>query len=190
MNVKGSPPDASPTGTAALRRGLLHRRGGRELVDPKVYPEMDRFWSDLSGVYAEQITRLAELGCTYLQLDDTSFATLCDPAHRASMAAIGADGERIHEVYIRSINEALARNNNLAQAALKVRRAQLVAAQAGSDQLPSLAVKGSSTASAKRDWRSRLRDSLSNGLAVLDCSGKSVHARAIIARFHGQTTQL
>ncbi|WP_290903984.1 efflux transporter outer membrane subunit [Aquabacterium sp.] len=49
------------------------------------------------------------------------------------------------------INDALARNNNLAQAALKVRRAQLVAAQAGSDQLPSLAVRGSSTASQALD---------------------------------------
>ena len=45
------------------------------------------------------------------------------------------------------INDALARNNNLAQAALKVRRAQLVAAQAASDQLPSVSVRGNSTAS-------------------------------------------
>ncbi|MBI2733713.1 MAG: efflux transporter outer membrane subunit, partial [Aquabacterium sp.] len=47
----------------------------------------------------------------------------------------------------RLIQDALARNNNLAQAAIKVRRAQLVAGQAASDQLPSLSVKGSSTAS-------------------------------------------
>lgn len=45
------------------------------------------------------------------------------------------------------INDALARNNNLAQAALRVRRAQLVAAQAASDQLPSVVVRGNSTAS-------------------------------------------
>lgn len=49
------------------------------------------------------------------------------------------------------IQDALARNNNLAQAALKVRRAQLVAAQAASDQLPGVAVKGSSTASQALD---------------------------------------
>lgn len=47
----------------------------------------------------------------------------------------------------RLIQDALARNNNLAQAAIKVRRAQLVAGQAASDQLPSVSVKGSSTAS-------------------------------------------
>lgn len=47
----------------------------------------------------------------------------------------------------RLIQDALAHNNNLAQAAIKVRRAQLVAGQAASDQLPSVSVKGSSTAS-------------------------------------------
>ena len=45
------------------------------------------------------------------------------------------------------IRDALARNNNLAQAAIKVRRAQLVADQAASDQLPSFSVKANSTAS-------------------------------------------
>lgn len=45
------------------------------------------------------------------------------------------------------IEKAQSRNLNLAQAAIKVRRAQLVAGQARSDQLPSLSVKGSSTAS-------------------------------------------
>ncbi len=51
----------------------------------------------------------------------------------------------------RLIQDALARNNNLAQAAIKVRRAQLVAGQAASDQLPSVSVKGSSTASRQLD---------------------------------------
>lgn len=49
------------------------------------------------------------------------------------------------------IQDALARNNNLAQAAIKVRRAQLVAGQAASDQLPSVKVSGSSTASRQLD---------------------------------------
>ncbi|OGA30402.1 MAG: 5-methyltetrahydropteroyltriglutamate--homocysteine S-methyltransferase [Betaproteobacteria bacterium RIFCSPLOWO2_02_FULL_65_24] len=86
---------------------VLHRRGGRELVDPGVYPDMELFWNDLSAVYAEQVQRLGALGCTYLQLDDTSFATLCDPSHRASMGELGADGEHIHETYIRLFNEAV-----------------------------------------------------------------------------------
>ena len=51
--------------------------------------------------------RLGELGCTYLQLDDTSLAYLNDPAQRALVAAQGGDAEHQHETYIRHINEAL-----------------------------------------------------------------------------------
>jgi 5-methyltetrahydropteroyltriglutamate--homocysteine methyltransferase len=90
---------------------VLHRRGGRSLVDPKVYPDMDAFWNDLSAVYADEVERLGKLGCKYLQLDDTSFATLCDPAHRAGMAEIGVDGNTIHLTYIRLFNEALKRKS-------------------------------------------------------------------------------
>lgn len=49
------------------------------------------------------------------------------------------------------IEQAQARNPNLALAALKVRRAQLVAGLAASDQLPTVSVKGSSTASRPLD---------------------------------------
>jgi NodT family efflux transporter outer membrane factor (OMF) lipoprotein len=49
------------------------------------------------------------------------------------------------------IQDALARNTNLAQAAVKVRRAQLVAGQAASDQLPSFGVQGNSSASRRLD---------------------------------------
>ncbi|MGC4063005.1 MAG: efflux transporter outer membrane subunit [Aquabacterium sp.] len=49
------------------------------------------------------------------------------------------------------IQDALARNTNLAQAAIKVRRAQLVAGQAASDQLPSVSVQGNTSASRKLD---------------------------------------
>src|SRR5206468_11981639 len=56
----------------------------------------------------EQVTRLGELGCTYLQFDDTSLAYLNDPAQREHVREIGGDAEHQHEIYIRHINEALA----------------------------------------------------------------------------------
>ena len=49
-----------------------------------------------------------ELGCTYLQFDDTSLAYLNDPNQREMMAERGEDAEHLHEAYIRQINEALA----------------------------------------------------------------------------------
>ena len=52
--------------------------------------------------------RLGELGCTYLQVDDTSLAYMNDPHQRDYIASIGGDPERQHVEYIRHINEALA----------------------------------------------------------------------------------
>jgi 5-methyltetrahydropteroyltriglutamate--homocysteine methyltransferase len=88
---------------------VLHRRGGPALVDPQVYPDIEEVWRDLTAVYADEVAALGVLGCTYLQLDDTSFATLCDPAHREAMKQLGVDGSRIHETYIRLFNEGLAK---------------------------------------------------------------------------------
>ena len=75
----------------------------------RVYPDMDEFWDDLTSAYAEEVRRLGELGCRYLQFDDTSLAYLNDPKQREMIAAQGSsDVEHLHEAYISHINEALA----------------------------------------------------------------------------------
>ena len=51
---------------------------------------------------------MGELGCTYLQFDDTSLAYMNDPKQRDYIASIGGDREHQREEYIRHINEALA----------------------------------------------------------------------------------
>jgi 5-methyltetrahydropteroyltriglutamate--homocysteine methyltransferase len=86
---------------------LVHYRGGPAAIDQAVYPDIDVFWEDLGAAYADEVRRLAGLGCTYLQLDDTSLAYLNDPAQRAEIARRGEDAEHQHETYIRSINRAL-----------------------------------------------------------------------------------
>ena len=87
---------------------MVHYRGGAAAIDPAVYPDQDRFWADLTAGYAEQVRRLAALGCTYLQFDDTSLAYLNDPRQRQMMSERGEDAGHLHESYIRHINEALA----------------------------------------------------------------------------------
>jgi len=86
---------------------MVHYRGGRAAVDESVYPDMDDFWSDLTSAYADEVRALGELGCTYLQFDDTSLAYLNDPRQREHIAALGGDAEHQHEAYIRYINAAL-----------------------------------------------------------------------------------
>ena len=87
---------------------MVHYRGGQAALDPAVYPEIDEFWADLTAAYRDEIRRLGDLGCTYLQLDDTSLAYMNDPHHRDYIESIGGDHDRQHVEYIRHINEALA----------------------------------------------------------------------------------
>jgi 5-methyltetrahydropteroyltriglutamate--homocysteine methyltransferase len=87
---------------------MVHYRGGAAAIDPRVYPETDRFWSDLTSAYAEQVRAVYDMGGRYLQFDDTSLAYLNDPRQREMMAGRGEDAEHLHETYIRHINEALA----------------------------------------------------------------------------------
>jgi 5-methyltetrahydropteroyltriglutamate--homocysteine methyltransferase len=86
---------------------MMHYRGGRASIDEKVYPTLDTFWDDLGEVYADEIEALGKLGCTYLQLDDTSLAYLNDPQQREYVKKMGGDAENQHRIYIRLINSAL-----------------------------------------------------------------------------------
>ena len=87
---------------------MVHYRGGPAMIDPAVYPDVEEFWTDLAAAYADEVGRLAALGCTYLQFDDTSLAYLNDPSQRAEIAARGDDAEHLHLRYISQVNAALA----------------------------------------------------------------------------------
>jgi 5-methyltetrahydropteroyltriglutamate--homocysteine methyltransferase len=87
---------------------MVHYRGGRAMLAPEVYPDPEGFWLDLTNAYSQQVKAVADLGCTYLQFDDTSLAYLNDPRQREEMAGKGEDAEHLHETYIRNINRALA----------------------------------------------------------------------------------
>jgi 5-methyltetrahydropteroyltriglutamate--homocysteine methyltransferase len=87
---------------------VMHFFLGPRAVDETVYPDMDVFFDDLARVYREEITALAELGCTYLQLDDTALPCNCDERLRAAVRERGEDPDRLTDRYARLINEALA----------------------------------------------------------------------------------
>ncbi len=87
---------------------MIYARGGRDAIDADVYPDLDEFWADVTTAYITEIQALAGLGCTYLQLDDTSLATINDPAQRAQIAARGDDAEHLHLLFIERLNEVIA----------------------------------------------------------------------------------
>src|SRR5216684_4932791 len=93
----------------------LHMRGGRRVVDAKAYADMDEFWADITRAYREEIRDLAAAGCSYLQIDDVSFACLCDESIRAQVKRDGEDPAKLPSKYAAVINSFLEnRPGNLA----------------------------------------------------------------------------
>ena len=102
--------DSITTRTAKLcipSPSVLHFRGGRDAVDQQQYPTMDEFFADVARVYREEIKELAGLGCTYLQIDDTNLAYLCDPKMREGARKIGEDPDKLPLTYANLINECI-----------------------------------------------------------------------------------
>jgi methionine synthase II (cobalamin-independent) len=87
---------------------MVHYRGGREAIDTGTYPHLAQFWDDLAASYAKELQGLYDLGCRYLQLDDTSLAYVNDPKQREHIKEIGGDPLHQHETYIATINKAIA----------------------------------------------------------------------------------
>jgi 5-methyltetrahydropteroyltriglutamate--homocysteine methyltransferase len=86
---------------------MLHLRGGRAAISREVYPDLDAFWDDVAAAYRVAIAHLADAGCRYLQLDDITFAYLCDPKVQASCRANGDDPATLPRRYAEVINAAL-----------------------------------------------------------------------------------
>jgi 5-methyltetrahydropteroyltriglutamate--homocysteine methyltransferase len=86
---------------------MLHYRGGRKMMNMGVYPEMDAFYADVGTAYNKAVHAFYHAGCRYLQLDDISFAYLCDPEQRAMLRQRGDDPDKQPEIYARMVREAL-----------------------------------------------------------------------------------
>lgn len=83
---------------------MLHLRGGRASISRAIYPDIDAFWADVAAAYREAIGQLARAGCSYLQLDDVSFAYLCDPKIQANCRRNGDDPASLPRRYAEVIN--------------------------------------------------------------------------------------
>jgi len=70
--------------------------------------DKERFWADLVAAYRKEIAELVAAGARYIQLDDTSIAFICDPAHREYVKSWGEDPTKLLETYADRINETVA----------------------------------------------------------------------------------
>jgi 5-methyltetrahydropteroyltriglutamate--homocysteine methyltransferase len=72
-----------------------------------VYRDPEEFFADLGGIYQSEIAELAKAGCRYVQIDEVAVAILCDPAARDKVKAGGEEPDRLVDLYIDAINEAV-----------------------------------------------------------------------------------
>jgi 5-methyltetrahydropteroyltriglutamate--homocysteine methyltransferase len=89
---------------------MLHFRGGRGGISREAYPELDPdFYDDVAKAYGEELASLAEAGCTYVQMDDTNMAYLCDEKMREAARQRGDDPNELPHRYAQFINRVVAR---------------------------------------------------------------------------------
>lgn len=86
---------------------MLLLRGGYRALSKDAYPDRAQFWEDLGAAYRAEIADLAAAGCTYLQIDDTSYSLLCDDKFRAMVRARGEDPDELVHTYAHAVNLAL-----------------------------------------------------------------------------------
>ena len=89
--------------------GMTHLRSGRAGISEQAYPDLDQYWPDLIAAYQDEIQRFADLGCTYLQIDDVSFAYLCDENFRNQIRERGDDPDELITTYSRALTQAVAK---------------------------------------------------------------------------------
>lgn len=87
---------------------MLHFRAGREGISEVVYPDMAEFFADVGAAYREEIAQLVDAGLTFLQLDDTNLAYLCDEKQRENARKRGMDPDDAPRLYARLINDSIA----------------------------------------------------------------------------------
>jgi 5-methyltetrahydropteroyltriglutamate--homocysteine methyltransferase len=84
---------------------MLHFRGGRAGIDRKAYPELEpAFYEDVAKAYGDELRSLAAAGCTYVQMDDTNLAYLCDEKMREAARGRGDDPNELAHRYAKFIN--------------------------------------------------------------------------------------
>jgi len=89
---------------------MLHFRGGRGGISKQHYPELEPdFYEDVAKAYGDELQSLSKAGCTYVQMDDTNLAYLCDEKMREAAKARGDDPNELPHRYAKFVNRVVAK---------------------------------------------------------------------------------
>ncbi len=87
---------------------MLHFRGGRAGISREHYPDLEPFYQDVANAYGDELRSLAAAGATYVQMDDTNLAYLCDDKMREAARSRGDDPDELPHRYAAFINRVVA----------------------------------------------------------------------------------
>ena len=85
----------------------MHMYRYLDYANPRIYNDPQEFFADLGKVYQAEAIDLAQAGCRYIQLDEVGLAILCDPVARSKVRADGFDPDKLVDLYVDAINEAV-----------------------------------------------------------------------------------
>jgi 5-methyltetrahydropteroyltriglutamate--homocysteine methyltransferase len=89
----------------------LHFHGGRSVVSPAAYPDIEAFFDDVVRAYRAEIADLEAAGCSYVQIDDPLFSYFISERMRAEIVANGERPEERLARYVRLINDCIAQRH-------------------------------------------------------------------------------
>lgn len=85
----------------------LHFWRGTSFAEPGTYDTDESFFADLAKVFQGELAELYAAGGRYAQLDEVPLAMLCDPDIRDKVRAQGSDPDRLVDLYVQAINQAV-----------------------------------------------------------------------------------
>jgi 5-methyltetrahydropteroyltriglutamate--homocysteine methyltransferase len=86
---------------------VLHFRLEPGAVYSSAYAHRDDIFDDLAAAYQKAVRAFYDVGCRYLQFDDTAWAYLCSQDELKKAKDRGLDVDHLQQAYARTINQAL-----------------------------------------------------------------------------------
>ena len=142
-HAQGDDPVARPCCTSAA---------GAPASASEHYPELDpAFYDDVAKAYGDELRSLAAAGCTYVQMDDTNLAYLCDEKMREAARQRGDDPNELPHRYATFINKVVAQKPAGMTLAMHLCRGNFKSTHAAAGQL-----RAGGRGAARRDEPRRL----------------------------------
>lgn len=94
-----------PSPTMLIRQELLAKNG--PITVTTIYPDLTDFYQDIVATYQDAVKAFYEIGCRYLQFDDTNWAFLIDQEKRKEITEKGFDPSKVAALCTDLINQIL-----------------------------------------------------------------------------------